>query len=129
MEIDSITLNGLGVETHWIFPNVTLCPYKPCRRNMKTRSNAIEHYKSKHAHHVILCPLCDTPISAHVLDDFKEHYLHLHPNDPLPYDLDNSVANNQKKMSSSSFQKVQISFKITMDRKLMKKIPALYITG
>lgn len=87
-EDDLITLQGCGVQTKWRFPTgLKHCPLRRCRIQFGVRSDAITHYRNRHACYSILCPLCVKPICAQAITFIKNHYKRVHPNEELPYGL------------------------------------------
>lgn len=85
---DLITLHGCGRTTKWLFPQYQKkCPVHTCREEFNVRSDAIEHYKEKHANTSILCPICVKPICTQRLWTFKDHYERIHSGEKLPYNL------------------------------------------
>lgn len=88
-----ITLSGCGRTTYWRFPQHTnICPVQRCWIKFSVRSDAIDHYKKKHARHAILCPLCVRPISAPGLKYFKNHYKSVHETEKkLPYGFSSDI--------------------------------------
>lgn len=93
-EDDLITLSGCDITTQWRFPEeMKCCPEPHCWAEFGVRSDAIRHYKKRHANHSIVCPACVMPIMCTngSLSDFRTHYNHIHPNDVLPYGLDADV--------------------------------------
>lgn len=87
-EDDFITLRGQGIITKWRFPpNITQCPVRRCYASYASRSDAMAHYKEKHARFSILCPICVKPIITHSAKDYYSHHLSIHPNDEMSYDF------------------------------------------
>lgn len=85
---DIITLHGCGQVTYWPFPqDQKHCPVLRCPAEFRVRSDAIDHYKRRHANYSILCPICVKPVCAQSLRDFRLHYENNHPNKELPYNL------------------------------------------
>lgn len=75
-----ITLNGCGIVTQWRFPKGSKkCPVGNCRKIFKVRSDAIAHYKKRHAMDAILCEICDKPISTKTYRYFIKHNRLKHP--------------------------------------------------
>lgn len=86
---DVIILKGFGKNTKWRFPKyITNCPVLGCGLAFATRFDAINHYKDQHVDHFILCSICVKPISSKSLSQFKRHYTTIHPNERIPFDLD-----------------------------------------
>lgn len=82
---DLIMLNGLGETTFWQFPKrINHCPVLGCGLTFPTRSEAIAHYKVKHANQFILCSICLKPISTRKTGNLKAHYQSMHPDTELP---------------------------------------------
>lgn len=91
-EDDVVTLSGGGHITQWNFPDTTLCPVMNCRLRFQNRSQAIEHYREKHAKFAILCSICDKPIRVDTnKNGFIYHYRATHPNHPLPFDFESTL--------------------------------------
>lgn len=85
---DLITLNGCKKITYWRFPqNITYCPVRFCKLMFGIRSDAIFHYRKKHADHSILCQICYKPIIAQRPCDFVRHYRRMHPGMEVPFGL------------------------------------------
>lgn len=84
-EDDLITLNGCGQVTQWRFPDTKICPVQNCRLLFGIRSDAMHHYKKRHAKVSILCPICEKPIISHKPSDFMRHFLRIHPNNETPF--------------------------------------------
>lgn len=98
-------MTGGGQITHWQFPKkATKCPVKSCLEHFGVRSDAIDHYKKRHAMNYIFCSECDKPVSMYFLIDINEHYRRVHPNVALPKDDEESV--NQSEMESSQVENV-----------------------
>lgn len=55
-----------------------------CSIKFGIRSDAIVHYKKHHAENAVLCSICDKPICATNLSNFKLHYKKVHPNAEVP---------------------------------------------
>lgn len=84
---DLITLGGCGQVTQWRFPqNLSSCPVLKCLKQFNSRSDAITHYKLKHAKNAVYCSLCNKPIAAPLPGIYKLHYNRLHPNIKNPFD-------------------------------------------
>lgn len=79
-----IVLSGYGLKFTWQFPESTRCPVKNCRKQFGIRSDAIVHYKRRHAEKSTLCPACNTPKLVRRFSDMSHHYKNVHPNLPLP---------------------------------------------
>lgn len=82
-----ITLNGCGLQTDWIFPDITQCPNRSCKLKFENRWETMEHFRDHHAKQAILCELCNKPISSLTRIDFIRHYQRIHPNRKLPYNF------------------------------------------
>lgn len=96
---DKITLYGCGVTTYWRVPlDQKKCPVLTCRQEFKMRSNFISHYKKNHAKGSILCTACVPPKPIRVSGpvDFRGHFGRLHPNQALPYGLDQTEERSKK---------------------------------
>lgn len=81
---DMIVLSALGLKFTWQFPNTTNCPVKNCQKQFGVRSDAIVHYKKKHAAKSTLCPLCNKPKLVRRPGDIAYHYTNVHPKFDLP---------------------------------------------
>lgn len=105
-EEDWITLSGGGHITQWRFPKYSsACPVLGCRIQFRNRSEAIAHYKERHAMNAILCSICDKPIRIDTKPNgFIDHYQRLHPNVNLP----NFDEIQEEKISISKKQQQQI---------------------
>lgn len=93
-----ITLRGCGKITYWLFPlQLTRCPVRYCHSKCETRSEAIAHYKVKHANTSILCRECNLPVCANNLSTFEEHYRnkHEHAEAPCPFDQTKKLTTKQ----------------------------------
>lgn len=95
-DADLITLNGSGVTTTWRFPDVNICPKKWCSQKFRSRSKAILHYKNQHADYMVLCPLCDQPVTGRSKEAFIQHYEKMHPYQPIPYNLNDEHRNDNE---------------------------------
>lgn len=86
-DVDLLTLSGCGYITKWRFPqDLKNCPVLRCRKlDFPSRSDAIAHYKLKHAKDAILCHPCNKPISAPHRQGFKLHNDSMHPNIKDPF--------------------------------------------
>lgn len=84
-----ITLKGHGVVTYWQFPKrVRTCPISSCRRFCTDRLAAMDHFKSQHAEHSILCTICKKPVVCKQKSHYASHYHSLHPGvEQIPFDL------------------------------------------
>lgn len=91
-ENDLITLSGCRQVTQWRFPNTKSCPVISCRVLFGIRSDAIRHYKKRHAQTSILCPACKRPIVAQFPNQFLKHFTNIHPNTAIPFDFGTLVA-------------------------------------
>lgn len=77
---DLITLGGCGHVTYWRFPpNLSRCPYNHCKSAFKYRSDLITHYKKMHAPDLILCTICEKPVTALDMNNYYKHYIEKHP--------------------------------------------------
>lgn len=86
-EHDWITLSGCNQISQWKFPpNKTNCPVQKCRAQFEDRAQTILHYKTVHAEHGVLCPLCNKPIIAKLTVTYKRHFMSLHPGEKFPLD-------------------------------------------
>lgn len=84
-EDDVVELKGAGQITKWRFPqNTTVCPAHNCSLDSGFRSQAISHFRRKHAKDHIFCELCDKIVGAKNSDTFVQHYNTLHPDAKLP---------------------------------------------
>lgn len=104
-EDDLIILSGDGHITQWQFPKqLTYCPVLSCRIQFRNRSEAIAHYKERHAMNAILCSLCNKPIRTDTKNSSKEfisHYRRMHPDAELPIDFEETskpLEQNDSKM-------------------------------
>lgn len=59
---------------------------KSCNIRFPSRRAAIVHYKSKHSMNLILCSLCNEPVSTSSYD-LQRHYKSKHRNASVPNDL------------------------------------------
>lgn len=101
-ENDLITLGErLGFITQFKFSETNECPVRNCGI-FDSRSDAIAHYKQQHAEYAIFCEQCNRPFSIRSLEQFRDHYQKLHPDQKIPLDLHGKSASNNKKVSSSS---------------------------
>lgn len=86
---DLITLSGCGRITQWRSPkNLTQCPLRNCRLQFGVRSDAIAHYKRRHAIGSILCSICYKPIRASGPMYFRRHFKRKHPYSIMPVGFD-----------------------------------------
>lgn len=99
-EDDLITLNGCNQITQWQFPaDIKHCPVQNCRAAFGIRSDAITHYKKRHANHSVLCSVCVKPIITHKIKDYLTHYERVHPSIPLPNDFPQSLRKNVRQIT------------------------------
>lgn len=100
-----ITLRGCDIITQWKFPeNLKNCPVIRCENSFRSRSEAIIHYKHKHADIAILCPLCKKPISAKAQNQFIKHHRRWHQYQPMPYNFDDENIDGSEKPPTSTDQ-------------------------
>lgn len=86
-EHDWITLSGCNQISQWKFPpKRTHCPVQKCRAQFETIKQTILHYKTVHAEHGVLCPLCNKPIIAKLTVTYKRHFMSVHPGEKFPLD-------------------------------------------
>lgn len=89
---DLITLKGCSQITHWRFPqNITYCPVPLCKLMFGIRSDAIFHYRKKHADHAILCQICEKPIATKSPCNFVRHYRRVHPGMQVPFGFGDQI--------------------------------------
>lgn len=101
-ENDLITLHSCGITTRWKFPKYNKhCPVPTCLKKFGVRSDAIAHYKKKHANYSILCSICDKPICSKSISYFKKHYNCKHPNAEIPFGLGRKLNPNVRSRSKS----------------------------
>lgn len=80
-----IVLRGCGLKFKWRFPRIIKkCPVRNCKKIFMKRSDAIVHFKRKHAKTSTLCPICEVPLQIRRFGDIKYHYKRVHPNVELP---------------------------------------------
>lgn len=98
---DLIMLNGLGETTFWYFPkHINHCPVLGCGLTFPTRSEAIAHYKMKHASQFILCSICVKPISTRESGRVKAHYRTMHPDAEMPTYIKDRATRPTEKLSA-----------------------------
>lgn len=96
---DLIMLKGFGETTFWQFPKrINHCPVLGCGLRFPTRSEAITHYKVKHAHQFILCSICLKPISTRTCR-IREHYRKIHPDSEMPTFIKDRTTHPTQKLS------------------------------
>lgn len=101
---DAIILTGCGQISQWIWPeHLTKCQVRTCHSNIKSRREAIKHFRDTHANVSILCPLCDKPIHAPSPYQFKRHFHRSHPNCEIPFVFNGS---DQSAMSKGQTKQV-----------------------
>lgn len=85
---DIIILTGLGQRTEWRMPpNTTRCPFNKCGEAFEDRSALKTHYQEQHAPHMVLCEICDKPLTANHISTVLRHYREKHPNAGRPLSL------------------------------------------
>lgn len=52
---------------------------KNCKTQFTSRVDGITHFRNQHSKNTMYCSICDMPVRAVRLADFKEHYHSLHP--------------------------------------------------
>lgn len=96
---DSITLYGCGTVSKWRFPKgMERCPVSNCQELFDYRSEAIEHFKQKHAKRSILCYICGIPIYTYNSRDFESHFNRMHPDKEIPFQFNRKVKLEPKKV-------------------------------
>ncbi|XP_031628721.1 uncharacterized protein LOC116344364 isoform X2 [Contarinia nasturtii] len=107
-ETDLIALSGYGLEIVWQYPmNITHCVVPNCKIVYETRSQAINHYRERHAPFSILCPECNRPISKQK-SNFIGHYEKMHPNVKVPYFVDRTKQNIRKVSKSDPTNAIDV---------------------
>lgn len=87
-EDDNIPLKGSDQITYWPFPpGIRHCPNHGCDGVFRNRSEAIKHYKKKHAINMVLCDICRIPVCAKRPKDFLVHHNKKHPTANIPYNI------------------------------------------
>lgn len=100
---DQIKLTGCGQITLWKFPkSISHCPVKNCVSFFESRSDAIAHYKTKHATKSILCSDCKKPLLIRDMSDLNWHYYRQHPNVKNPFDSERIHARSKKQLELAS---------------------------
>lgn len=89
---DVIILKGLGQSMKWRMPpNTTRCPVNKCREAFENRSDLTIHYQEQHAPYMVLCEICQKPLTAPNIGIVLKHYCERHPNSGKPHNLIRSV--------------------------------------
>lgn len=82
---DIVLLTGCGLRFQWPFKwNSKTCPVRNCVQKFYTRSDAISHFKEKHAKKSTLCSVCKKPVLMRSFGDIHYHYKRRHPNINIP---------------------------------------------
>lgn len=89
-----------GIRTEWQFPRLKHCPVVNCCAKFGHRSQAIFHYRKFHSN-AILCTICDKPISAKSLHNFSKHFKNVHPDEELPANVMEKMAEKKKQVSDT----------------------------
>lgn len=74
----------------WLFPETNSCPNGHCSTVNKSRKAAMIHFQERHAKDAILCEVCNKPIAQK--RHFFNHFLNMHPKNPLPKFISESVS-------------------------------------
>lgn len=101
-----VELSGCNIKTFWRFPNQTRCPVRKCLKQFENRAEAKRHYADVHAPIAILCERCDKPIASFSIMPYKIHFQKIHPNEKLPFNLDESLTAEPQEIQTNTTRRM-----------------------